>query len=60
VVKRPRVGNRCSYTHFYWRLMLDKIETGRGHLGGSVEHSEGNGGESVMSILRFLCDSPHL
>jgi hypothetical protein len=39
---------------------MDKIETGRGHLGGSVEHSEGNGGESVMSILRFLCGSPHL
>ncbi len=38
--------------------MLDKIETGRGHLGGSVEHSEGKGGESVVAILRFLCGSP--
>jgi hypothetical protein len=25
-----------------------------------VEHSKGNGGESAMAILRFLCDSPHL
>jgi hypothetical protein len=24
VVERPRVGNRCLYTHFYWRLILDK------------------------------------
>jgi hypothetical protein len=24
VVKRPHVGNRCLYTHCYWRLMLDK------------------------------------
>jgi hypothetical protein len=39
--------------------MLDKMETGRGHLGGSVEHSEGKGGESVVAILRFLCGSPH-
>jgi hypothetical protein len=36
------------------------METGRGHLGGSVEHSEGNGGEGVVAILRFLCGSPHL
>jgi hypothetical protein len=25
---------------------------------GSVEHSEGKGGESAVAILRFLCDSP--
>jgi hypothetical protein len=25
---------------------------------GSVEHSEGKGGESVVAILRFLCGSP--
>jgi hypothetical protein len=25
---------------------------------GSVEHSEGKGGESVMAIPRFLCGSP--
>jgi hypothetical protein len=31
-----------------------------GHLGGPVEHSEGNGGESVVAILEFLCDSPRL
>jgi hypothetical protein len=40
--------------------MLDKIETGRGHLGGSVEHLEGKGGESPVAILRFLCGSPRL
>jgi hypothetical protein len=36
------------------------METGWDHLGGSVEHSEGKGGESVIAILRFLCGSPHL
>jgi hypothetical protein len=60
VVERPHVGNRCVYTHFCWRLMLDKMETGRGHLGGLVEHSEGMGGESVVAIPRFLCGSPCL
>jgi hypothetical protein len=59
VVERPRVDNRCLYTHFYWRLMLDKIETGWSHLGRSVEHSEGKGGESVVAISSFLCGSPH-
>jgi hypothetical protein len=29
------------------------METGRGHLGGSVEPSEGKGGESVVAIPRF-------
>jgi hypothetical protein len=29
------------------------MKTGRGHLGGSVELSEGKGGESVVAILRF-------
>jgi hypothetical protein len=38
--------------------MLDKIETGRGHLGGSVEYSKGKGGESDVAILMFLCGSP--
>jgi hypothetical protein len=60
VVERPHVGNMCLYTHYYWRLMLDKMETGRGHLGGPVEYSEGKGGESVVGILRFLCGSPRL
>jgi hypothetical protein len=59
VVERPRVGNRCIYTHCYWRLMLDKMETGRSHLGEPVEHSEGEGGESAMAIPRFLCGSPY-
>jgi hypothetical protein len=40
--------------------MLDKIETGHGHLGASVEHSKGKGGESVVAIMRFLCGSPRL
>jgi hypothetical protein len=40
--------------------MLDKMETGQGHLGGPVEHSEGKGGESAVAILRFLCSSPRL
>jgi hypothetical protein len=39
---------------------MDKMETGWDHLGGPVEHSEGKGGESVVAILRFLCDSPRL
>jgi hypothetical protein len=60
VVERPHVGNRCLYARCYWRLMLVKMETGRGHLGGPVEHLEGNGGESVVAILRFLCGSPRL
>jgi hypothetical protein len=30
-----------------------------GPVGGSVEHSEGKSGESVVAILRFLCGSPH-
>jgi hypothetical protein len=29
-----------------------------GQIGGSVEHSEGKDGESVMAIPRFLCGSP--
>jgi hypothetical protein len=36
------------------------METGQGHLGGSVEHSEGKGGESVVVIPRFLYGSPYL
>jgi hypothetical protein len=42
-------------------LMSDKMETGWGQLeGGSVEHSEGKGGESVVTIPRFLCGSSRL
>jgi hypothetical protein len=40
--------------------MLDKMETGRGHLGESVKHSKGKGGESVVVILMFLCGSSHM
>jgi hypothetical protein len=33
--------------------MWIKMETGWGPLGGSLESSEGKGGESVVAILRF-------
>jgi hypothetical protein len=36
------------------------MKTGRGHLGGPVEHSKGKGGESVVAIPRFLYGSPCL
>jgi hypothetical protein len=41
-------------------LMSDKTETGQGQLAGPVEHSKGKGGESDVTILRFLCGSPCL
>jgi hypothetical protein len=37
--------------------LLDKMKIGWGYLGGSVKHSEGKGGESVVAISRFLCGS---
>jgi hypothetical protein len=40
--------------------MSDKMKTGRGQLGGLVEHLEGKGRESVVAILRFLCGSSRL
>jgi hypothetical protein len=36
------------------------METGRGHLGGPMEHSEGKGGKSAVAILGFLCGNPCL
>jgi hypothetical protein len=60
VIERPRVGNRRLYTHCYRSLLSGKMETGQGHLGGPVEHSEGKGGESAVAIPRFLCDSPRM
>jgi hypothetical protein len=60
VVERSRVGNMRLYTHCYRSLVLDKMETKRGHLGGPVEHSKEKGGESVVAILGFLCGSPRL
>jgi hypothetical protein len=36
-------------------LLLDRAR----QVGGSVEHSEGKGGESAMAILRYLCGSPY-
>jgi hypothetical protein len=53
VVKRPRVDNRCLNTHIiFYILMLDKNRDWMGLLGGSVEPSDGKGGESVMAIPR--------
>jgi hypothetical protein len=40
---------------YVYLLLLDRAV----QVGGSVEHSEGKDGESVVSILRFLCGSPH-
>jgi hypothetical protein len=40
---------------YVYILLLDRA----GQVGGSVEHSEGKVGESVMAILRFICGSPH-
>jgi hypothetical protein len=57
---KDHVSAICAYTHCYQKLMLGKIETGRGHLEGSVEHLEEKGGESDVTILRFLCGSPCL
>jgi hypothetical protein len=42
--------SRC----YVYLLLLDWA----GQVGGSMEHSEGKGGESVVAILRFLCGSP--
>jgi hypothetical protein len=40
---------------YVYLLLLDQA----GPVGGSVEHSEGKGRESVVAILRFLCGSPN-
>jgi hypothetical protein len=40
---------------YVYLLLLDRA----GQVGGSVEHSEGKGGESDVTILRFLCGSHH-
>jgi hypothetical protein len=39
---------------YVYLLLLDRA----GQVGGSVEHSEGKGRESVVAIPRFLCGSP--
>jgi hypothetical protein len=41
---------------YVYLLLLDWA----GQVGGSVEHSEGKGGESAVAIPMFLCGSPHL
>jgi hypothetical protein len=41
---------------YVYLLLLDRARP----VGGSVEHSEGKGGESVVAIPMFLCGSPHL
>jgi hypothetical protein len=49
----------CSLSSSIGKCWMDNLRLG-GPLGGSVEHSKGKGGESVVSILRFLCGSPRL
>jgi hypothetical protein len=39
---------------YVYLLLLDRVRL----VGGSVEHSEGKGGENDVAILRFLCGSP--
>jgi hypothetical protein len=55
VVERPRGGHRFFKTQnlgLMVKIWL-KVETGRGQLGGSMEPSEGKGGESAVAILKF-------
>jgi hypothetical protein len=53
VVERPCVGNRCLNALIYlWILMLDNLRLS-GAIRGSVEPSEGKGGESVVAIPMF-------
>jgi hypothetical protein len=40
---------------YVYLLLLDRAR----QVGGSVEHSEGKGGESDVAIPRFLFGSPH-
>jgi hypothetical protein len=42
--------SRC----YVYLILLDRA----GPIGGSVEHSEGKGGENDVTILIFLCGSP--
>jgi hypothetical protein len=53
VVERPRVSNRCLNTQFNLNINVDKNEDRVGSLGGSVEPSEGKGGESDVAISMF-------
>jgi hypothetical protein len=55
---RFRVCSLSSSFGNCWILMLNKMETGWGHLGEPVEHSEGNCGDTAVAILMFLCGSP--
>jgi hypothetical protein len=41
----------------YWLFTITRPS---GASRGSVEHSEGKGGESVVAIPRFICGSPRL
>jgi hypothetical protein len=43
--------SRC----YVYLLFLDRAR----QVGGSLKHSEGKDGESVVAIPRFLCGSPH-
>jgi hypothetical protein len=70
VVEGPRVSYRCLNTpsNVVYKMdsnvvdgnVVDKMETGRGHLWGPVEHSKGKSRESVVAISRLLCGNPRL
>jgi hypothetical protein len=55
VVERPRGGHMFFKTQNFGLVVQTwlKVETRRSHLGGSVEPSEGKGGESVVAIPKF-------
>jgi hypothetical protein len=55
VVKRLCGGHRFFKTQNFGLVVKTwlKVKIGRDQLGGSVEPSEGKGGESVVAILRF-------
>jgi hypothetical protein len=40
---------------YVYLLLLDRA----GQVGGSVKHSKGKDGESIVAIPRFLCGSPY-
>jgi hypothetical protein len=50
----------CALSSSMDNCCMDNLRSGGGPLRGSVEHSEGKGGESGVAILGFLCGSPRL
>jgi hypothetical protein len=41
-------------------MFISIVETGRGKLGGPMEHSKGKDGERTVAIPRLLCGRPRL